>query len=324
MLRPVLRRGLSALGHLYPLQTGCGKLARTRLCRWASQGDGIGAARLRNGMWLQVPLSDFVGRAVYYFGDLDPKVTWVLRRLLRPGDTVLDIGANLGLVSHYAAGLVGPRGQVHAFEPQPRLVALMEASMRANRLGNLRIHHLGLGEEAGDLDLFIPSHNYGAASFVVEAGATGERVRVPVVNASAYFERVGIGTVRLVKMDVEGFEPTVLRGAAAFFDRVGPHAVLLELNRAGHHGGNDEAVQILQGQGYVFYNLPRHALSNFVTRSGGGNGWSHDVLAVHRSHVAEVEQRLPVRGVSTQQSMSPVLHPIPASAPVAVAVPVAA
>ncbi|MEM6783628.1 MAG: FkbM family methyltransferase [Bacteroidota bacterium] len=295
MIRPLLRYSLAALGHLYPLHTGCGQLSRSRLCRWAVEGDDIQDARLRNGMTLRVPLTEFVGRAVYYFGDLDPKITWVLRRLLRPGDTVLDIGANVGLVSHYAAGLVGPRGRVHAFEPQPRLVALMGASVRANKLGNLSIHNLALGEQDDVLDLFIPDHNFGAASLVVEAGARGERVRVPVVNASVYFDKIGVTETRLVKMDVEGYEPTVLCGAAEFLDRVGPHFILLELNRAGYHGDNDEAVKLLKKHGYIFYNIPRRPLANVVMRSGGANGWSHDVIAVHGSKVQEAERLLPVR-----------------------------
>ncbi|MEO0740232.1 MAG: FkbM family methyltransferase [Bacteroidota bacterium] len=314
MFRPLLRHGLAALGHLYPLQTGCGQLSRSRLCRWAVEGDGIQDARLRNGMTLRVPLTEFVGRAVYYFGDLDPKITWVLQRLLRPGDTVLDIGANVGLVSHYAAGLVGPRGRVHAFEPQPQLVSLMEASVQANRLGNLHIHNLALGDEEAHLDLFIPSHNYGAASLVVEAGTEGERVRVPVLNATNYFEELGVDQARLVKMDVEGYEPTVLRGAARFLDHVGPHFILLELNRAGHHGGNDEAVQLLRRHGYVFFNIPRRPLANMVMRSGGINGWSHDVIAVHGSKVAEAERLLPVRTRRAEPATRGELARVPAVA----------
>ncbi|MEM8600609.1 MAG: FkbM family methyltransferase [Bacteroidota bacterium] len=314
MIRPLLRHSLAALGHLYPLHTGCGHLSRSRLCRWAVEGDDIQDARLRNGMLLRVPLTEFVGRAVYYFGDLDPKITWVLRRLLRPGDTVVDIGANVGLVSHYAAGLVGPRGHVHAFEPQPRLVALMGASMRANKLKNLHIHNLALGEEEAHLDLFIPTHNFGAASLVVEAGAQGERVRVPVVQASRYFDRLGLTDVRLVKMDVEGYEPTVLRGAASFLDEVGPHFILLELNRAGYHGDNDEAVQLLKRHGYVFYNIPRRPLANVVMRSGGANGWSHDVLAVHGSKIEEAERLLPVRIGRDEAQERAMVAPIQATA----------
>ncbi|MGH7293079.1 MAG: hypothetical protein ACREJT_17790, partial [Myxococcota bacterium] len=126
-------RLLRALSRCYPLKSGLGTLASSRPFLRALDGEqGLHWARLRCGAQILVPLDDFVGRALWFFGDLDPKLTWICERLLRPGDTVLDIGANLGLVSLIARERVGASGAVHAFEPQPELVELIGQSARAN------------------------------------------------------------------------------------------------------------------------------------------------------------------------------------------------
>src|SRR5689334_17872742 len=82
-------------------------------------GEGLAIARLRNGAQALVVVDDYVGRALYLWGEHDPRITDVLDAVLSPGDTVLDIGANLGAVSLFACRRVGSTGRVHCFEPQP-------------------------------------------------------------------------------------------------------------------------------------------------------------------------------------------------------------
>src|SRR5947209_12853453 len=98
---PTTRQWLtSRLMHWYPFLSGCGTAANSRAVRLAAgTGGGEAWARLRGGPELLVPLDDYVGRAAYYVGDLDGKVSEVIRRVVRPGDTALDVGANLGVVA---------------------------------------------------------------------------------------------------------------------------------------------------------------------------------------------------------------------------------
>src|SRR5438067_1424811 len=113
---------------LYPLFSGCGALANLPLLRRLAPPAGTVTTDLRDGSRIRVRPGDYIGRAVFFFGDLDPKLRWVFSRVLRPGDAALDIGANCGVMSLFAARLVGPAGQVHAFEPQPDLAALLRES----------------------------------------------------------------------------------------------------------------------------------------------------------------------------------------------------
>src|SRR5947208_1901642 len=110
---------ISSIAHMYPFYSGCGTIANSRpMDVMAPPLSDLVWARSVGGEVL-VPLDDLVGRALYFFGDLDPKLTWVIRRLLEPGDIALDIGANLGFLSLFMAKIVGAHGAVHAFEPNP-------------------------------------------------------------------------------------------------------------------------------------------------------------------------------------------------------------
>ena len=141
----------------YPLYSGCGSLANHRIIRRLA-GPGIKTewGRVHGGYWVAAPLTDYVGRAVFYSGELDRKITWVCSRLVRPGDTVLDVGANLGLVTFVLAAQVGQTGLVHAFEPIPEMCDLLERGISKNGLRNVQLHRMALGAETGHLTLSVP------------------------------------------------------------------------------------------------------------------------------------------------------------------------
>ncbi len=292
---PLLTRAVSSLCHAYPFLSGCGRLANTPPLRWLAPS-GEAEARLRDGARMQVPLDDHVGRSVYFFGDLDPKLTALCARLLRPGDTVLDIGANLGLVSLLAAGMVGPTGQVHAFEPQPALARRFRRSLAANGYRHVEVHPVALGREDGTLTLDIPADNRGAASLVRSRG--GRRVDVPVRDASALFDALDLGPVRLVKIDVEGFEAEVLGGARRYFAAHPPDALVFELNDGSTQPFAERpVVRLLNELGYGFLDLRRELLRLRLRRVPfDARETGHDILALRRgAPYRELCRRLGVR-----------------------------
>jgi hypothetical protein len=90
---------LAKLGRYYPFFSGYIKLANHKLMRLALPENPFMVWAETPGGKVIVRLNDIVGRTVFLFGDYDPKITWVIQRLLKPGDTALDVGANIGLVS---------------------------------------------------------------------------------------------------------------------------------------------------------------------------------------------------------------------------------
>lgn len=280
---PLPARLLRAACRFSPLYSGCGTLASTPLFRAAlGTTGGIIEGRLQGDLRLLTPLDDYVGRALYFFGDLDPKITWICRRVVRPGDTVLDIGANVGLITNLCARLTGPTGVVHAFEPQPDLTRLIARSLRLNRLSNVEIHECALGEDDFESVLQVPDDNRGSASIVRDQPAA-RRVPVRVHHASDYLARLHLGPLRLVKLDVEGYEAQVLEGAAEFFRSNRPDFILLELNDRSTPFADQPAIRVLRSLDYRFAGIPRSLLRMHLSEihpTSRTLNHGHDVLAI--------------------------------------------
>ncbi len=283
-----LAKLLSTLGRLYPLYSGCLKLANSKLFRWAlGQQQGLVWTRLRGGAWLLIPIDDWIGRTLYYFGDLDPKVTWVCKQILRPGDVVLDIGANLGLISLFSRQIVGEKGLVYAFEPQPALVDLMCQSLEKNGYSDVKVHQIALGVQKGTMELFVPTGHAGAASLIRKEHFQGNNVSVVVENASEYLAQLNLPPIRLVKIDVEGFEAEIIEGASEFFETNRPDAILFELNDYSIAFLEQPIVKRLSKLGYQFFDIPK---SKFRMRlypldSRASKWYGHDILAVQKGKV---------------------------------------
>lgn len=277
--RALLRVVLSKLLRLYPLLSGCGTLANMRLLAW-SAGDGLSIARLRDGSLLHVHLDDYVGRAAYLLGELDPKISAVCRAALRPGDTMLDVGANYGLVTMQAARLVGPTGFVHAFEPQPELAELIRQSAALNGFAHVTVHPVGLSDGNSDRTMCVPEKNRGMGT--VSADLPGRRITVILKEASRYLSSTYCRRPRLMKIDVEGHEAAVLFGAARWIATTKPEIILFEHNdpRA------PDVFDLLQSHGYMIFGIPRAMLRMRLVRLAPGEhgfGPFHDFVAVHQT-----------------------------------------
>jgi FkbM family methyltransferase len=255
----VRQRIVASATRRYPFYSGCGRLANHPvLHRIAGQSSEVAWARVHGGYRVAAPLADHVGRAIFYLGELDRKITWVCSRLVQPGDTVLDIGANLGLVTFTLSALVGPAGTVHAFEPIPQLQTYIEEGIERNGVTNIQLHRMALGARDGELPLAVPRKNAGASSLVeTRQSADSSRLMVPVRTLSSVLTEQEAGHVRLIKMDVEGFEPEVLEGAADFFKIHPPDAILFELNDVSGMVRDHRTIRLLSEYGYGFFSLPR-------------------------------------------------------------------
>lgn len=272
-------QSIARLGRMYPFYSGNFSLVNsTRLSRYGRRNELAWCSS--PGGPILVPLDDAVGRCIYFTGDYDRKITWLCQKLLRPGYTAIDVGANLGVVTLAMAKFVGPTGRVHCFEPNPRMQNLLGQSIaRSHR--NVTLHKFGLGETDAELDLHIPSDNIGAGSFV--NGASGQTIKCQVRRLADIIEAEAIVDIRLVKIDVEGFENDVLLGSGDLLSKVRP-IIILETNEASDGPFRDyPAIATLIKNGYAFFAIPKILFSMRVSdidvnRIGAP---SHDVVAVH-------------------------------------------
>ena len=288
MLTPIVR----AFCHLYPLKSGCGSIANSKLFRKLDNvGDPDIWVSIKGGKAL-VPANDFVARSLNFFGQLDPKISWVVNRTLSKGDTAIDVGANLGSVTLHMASRVGDGGRVIAFEPQPKLCEYLRATLNKNELPQVELMQMGLGAEKDTLQLTVPHDNAGAATLTASIKNAKERFDVPVDRMDTVAQTLGLGPIALVKIDVEGFESKVLQGAETLLSKA-PQPVVLFEEHSAVKGKIPASFKLLLDLGYSLYGLPRSLLSVRLQKVEPGVSIdAHDYVAISDNASAATRKRL--------------------------------
>jgi len=168
-------------------------------------------------------LNNYRGTAPMYFGSYALLVIEAMKRLLKPGDVFLDVGANIGYLSAIAAGIVGKRGQVHCFEPVPayfyRLQRLADLNPEHSIFANAR----AVGETPGTCTIYVtrePGQNT-MVPFYKSAEEVTSTLEVPVMRLDSYIEQHAIGRVGMIKIDAEGFEFPILKGLRKVLEKPG-------------------------------------------------------------------------------------------------------
>jgi len=165
-------------------------------------------------------LAGYRGTAPMYFGSYSLLVVNAMRRMLRPGDIFVDVGANIGYLSAVAADLVGPTGQVHAFEPVPEYFEKLRRLAAINIQYSIQPNACAAGEEAGAQQIYVarePGQSTLVPSYKSAAEIAASRT-VPVVRLDAYFAERKIARVNLIKIDAEGFELPILQGTRRYLE----------------------------------------------------------------------------------------------------------
>jgi FkbM family methyltransferase len=170
--------------------------------------------RLRDaaGHRLISPRHNFTAMAVAVLGERDPDIMRLLRRWVTAGDTVFDVGANIGTYTLPLARLVGSAGRVVAFEPNRPTRACLRANVRAAGFLQVAVIAAAAGPEVGRVSLVSPNDNPGEVHVSREAGGgAGGGVVMTTLDETA--ARLRVAEARYVKLDIEGFELEALRGA---------------------------------------------------------------------------------------------------------------
>ncbi|WOI53732.1 FkbM family methyltransferase [Parvularcula sp. LCG005] len=136
----------------------------------------------------------------------DPHERAALRAALPEGGTFVDLGANVGLYTVEMAGLVGPGGRVVSVEPQKRIFNRLAFNCRSNGFDHVRLHNIGVSDEAGELNLYENAENCGEATMAIPDKMAGACSVVPVRPLLDILRDDGVTTVDALKIDIEGHE----------------------------------------------------------------------------------------------------------------------
>ncbi len=163
------------------------------------------------GARIKCNLNDSIGTRIFFFGVWEPSVSLGIARILKTGDTFIDVGANIGYDSLLAADAVGPSGRVVAIEASPRIIPMLHENLRLNRFTNIRAVNEAVAEKPGLLQLYGGDEkNVGSTSPLPRPGLVPEEL----VQARPLDQILGADerrAARLIKIDIEGGELPVLR-----------------------------------------------------------------------------------------------------------------
>jgi FkbM family methyltransferase len=245
-----LRLLRAALAH-WPVPGGRGRgvLLRAVLRAW---GRRPLVMDLEPGIVVPVQREDYMAMHHFVEGFSRDPAFELSRRLIAPGDTVIDVGANLGFWVLGAALRAGPQGRVHAFEPVAANLERLRLNAAANGISWVQSHALALGDREGEVSFLPPASTHSGRGRVTDT-EEGGTIRVPATTLDAFCAAGALDAVHFVKVDVEGAELAVLRGGADLLAR--PHApvVMFEVGdglAAAHGTTTRETKQYLVDRGF--------------------------------------------------------------------------
>jgi FkbM family methyltransferase len=207
----------------------------------------------------------YVSRSLALYGEFSGGEIDLFRQLVRPGYTVVEAGANIGSHSLFLARTCAP-GRLICFEPQPRTAQLLSANLTMNSITNASVHAAALGEASGwafikTLDYSQP-HNVGAASLMETNGDyKGPLTRVPLSRLDDW----ELPALNFLKLDTEGFEAPILRGAA---ETVRKHRPILYLE----NDRGDKQAEVIEAAHSLGYDLYWHIVPMFREKNFNRNG----------------------------------------------------
>lgn len=185
-----------------------------------------------NDIVFEYDLEGYRGTVPMYFGSYAPLIVEAMKQFLPRGGTLIDVGANIGYLSAVAAGLVGPTGEVHCFEPVPAYFERLERLARLNPNHKIKVNACAAGEIPGKSRIYV-TEEAGQSTMVSGYKHTAEicmTCEIPVVRLDQYIEEHEFRGLDLIKIDAEGFELPILRGLERFFQST-PHrpAIICEI-----------------------------------------------------------------------------------------------
>lgn len=192
-------------------------------------GKSVGATVVvesRNGLQYFVDTKSFLEWRLFMYGVYEGELQEKMKDCLREGDVAIDCGANVGIHTCVLARGVASNGRVIAVEPMIELADRMKANCDLNGITNVTVLRVAVSSEIGKGILFCPSpeaSNRGQASLYRDALHSSVARRIPVTTVDQIVASKGLRAVRLIKIDVEGNELEVLRGAEKTLRTAQPH-----------------------------------------------------------------------------------------------------
>jgi FkbM family methyltransferase len=285
------RSFLRLLGHLNFIRFG----VRDRILRYLHNPDTAASEFFEVDFYGHAypgNFNNFIDWSVFYYGAYAREELSLIGNLLEPMEApvVLDIGANVGHHSLFAATAAST---VHSFEPFANVADKLKEKMARNRLANITLHEIGLGEATGS-KLFNPpsANNPGTGTFLC-ADPQVNSLELRIERGDQYLEERKIDRVDLIKMDIEGFEVFALKGLRDTLQKFRP-VCFFEWSQEHRQDSMEDGLQLFP-RDYLFFdfsserpvlwlfNAPKYSLTKLNGAWKDGN-----LLAVPKEYAERV------------------------------------
>ena len=255
---------LVAYATIFPYHIGKGRVINAIVRLMPSLGRGQRLAR-RLGINWELRLECLIQRGVYY-NCYEPWETAYLPHLVKEGMTVIDVGANIGYYSLLLGKLVGPRGIVHAFEPQVQVFEQLCRNIDLNNMGWIEPHRCALGDKVEQRQMTsLIIGNMGVQRIATDKDKGSDSIQVSTLDEFVWQEK--LDRIHLIKVDIEGFEYSFLRGSKRILTELKP-TLLMELNADALIAFDVSLAQVLsllKESGYTIYQFERKKLRKLTT-----------------------------------------------------------
>lgn len=217
------------------------------------------------GLEFRCDLRDPLMREVCFTGRYEPQETLLMSRLLTQGMTFVDVGANWGYFTLYAAYLVGSHGRVISVEADPRAWRVLKANVDRNALSQVSLFASAASDVAGTLSMFRYGHetddaaNFGVTIATSSVPHHGSRFDVEARPLDDVLDDADVERVDFLKMDIEGAEARALRGLERRLSRGLIDRILLELHPAylqQQGESSDGVITFLEARGLCASHIP--------------------------------------------------------------------
>lgn len=204
------------------------------------------------------PADQVITPTILVIGSWEQNETALFLRTVKPGDTVVDAGANMGYYTIIGSRLVGEKGKIYAFEPDPSNFALLEKNVKLNGCTNVVLERKALSNRKGTLKLFIARENRGDHRIYQPEGESRSSIDVEAVRLDEYCKEHKTG-IDVLKMDVQGAEGHILDGMTGLLeDRKDGPTIFMEVWPYALKGMGTDAGDLLrklESHHYTFYNV---------------------------------------------------------------------
>lgn len=220
----------------------------------------------------------------FLFADFEQENFQLIKKITRKGWKVIDVGANIGLYTLTFAKYVGKKeGIVFAFEPSDEAFFRINQNIKLNNFKNIKTYKLGVSDEIGESEFYITEDDAYNSLGKTPMKKIIEKRNIPTITLDKFIEDNNLDEINILKIDTEGGDYLVLRGATKLLENKNPPIILCEYNRTTQSGYDyrlDDLIDFLKLKNYKIYEIVKKKLVSFNPMTSS----SSELICIKENH----------------------------------------